>query len=143
MGELIHKGRMYYQQRPHTFMPPVCPENYQVVDDFAPGGRYIVNIQDAAQLVIDTINDNFVDMPVADKNKYNEYWIEFGVYIHALWQQPWIKAICQARKGLFCLSDNIEYFFDKCRLCMAPTYIASDKVKLMEEYVYIITILKY
>ena len=59
----------------------------------------------------------------------DEYWIVLGVYIRALWEQKWIKEMFAKRKGLFSLSDNIDYFFDKVTACMAPQYKVSDEVR--------------
>ena len=104
-------------------------------DDGAPNGKYIVNIKEAAETVVNLSKDAFSDVSAADASaamdniqETDEYWIVLGVYIHALWEQPWIQAIFQRRKGLFSLSDNIDYFLDKARDCMAPQYLVTEEV---------------
>ena len=104
-------------------------------DEKAPDGRYIVNIKEAVETVVNLSKDAFSDITAQDAQaamdniqETDEYWIVLGVYIRALWEQPWIKSIFQRRKGLFSLSDNIDYFFDKASLCMAPNYKVSDEV---------------
>ena len=68
------------------------------------------------------------------KNLYSqqsdEYWTVVGMYIEAIWQQLWIKEIFARRKGLFSVIDNIDYFFDKARVCMSAHYQVTDEVKL-------------
>ena len=64
----------------------------------------------------------------------DEYWIVLGIYIRALWEQVWIKEIFGKRKGLFSLSDNIDYFFDKVTACMEPQYKVSDEVTCNMKY---------
>ena len=117
-------------------MKPTYPEQYQVPDEQAPDGRYIVNIKEAVETVVNLSKDAFSDVTAQDADtavqniqESDEYWIVLGVYIRALWEQHWIKEIFARRKGLFSLSDNIDYFFDKATQCMAPQYKVSDEVK--------------
>lgn len=114
------------------FEQPTYPETYAVADEKAPDGQHIVNIKDA----VDTINACARDSREAQQtveqfllNKTDEELIVLGVCIRALWEQPWIKAIYSRKRGLFTVSDNMDYFFDKVLECMAPQYKPSDEVK--------------
>ena len=90
----------------------------------------IVNLStNAFSQITDDDDDGDARAALLNIQETEEYWIVLGVYIHALWQQPWIKAIHQRGKELFGLTDNMDYFFNKCRLCMAPDYKVSDQVK--------------
>ena len=113
------------------FLQPKYPESYEVPDERAPDGRYIISIKEAVETVINLSKREDLEAHAEAMGKLqetDEFWIVLGVYIRALWEQPWIKAIYARRKGLFTLSDNIDYFFDKASICMAPQYKVSDQV---------------
>jgi len=131
LNQMTDEQKENYQFR---FMAPSYPEAFEVPDADAPNGKYIVNIKEAAETVVNLSKDAFSDVSAVNPNEAigsmeesEEYWIVLGVYIHALWQQDWIQSIFSQRKGLFSLSDNIDFFLNKARLCMSPNYKVTDE----------------
>ena len=141
MATLISRGVTYHHDHPTDYMEPTYPEEYEIKDPDAPNGRYIVNIKEAAETIVNLSKDAFSDVTTAenpiDVQESDEYWIVLGVYIEALWEQQWIKDMYYRKNGLFSLSDNIAYFLDKARACMAPWFRVSDEVVYSIRILYI------
>ena len=134
MAMLVEKGIMYHRENPDAFMEPSYPERYEVPDENAPDGRYIVDIKEGVEAVVNLSKEGFRDVTAQDGDasidtiqESDEYWIVLGVYIHALWQQPWIRDTYAKRKNLFSSTTNMNEFFDKARDCMSPNYMVSDE----------------
>ena len=91
----------------------------------------MVNLSKDLSVDVATLEHREEKMKSLYSQQSDEYWIVIGMYIEAIWQQLWIKEIFVRRKGLFSVSDNMDYFFDKARVCMSAHYQVTEEVKLI------------